>query len=134
MPRFLLGWLLSLAGSAIGLLLATLLLGDSFRIDGPVGFVISVIVFAIVSAISTWATVKTLSAKDNSRKASGLLPLAGLISTLLALVITVLFTNGLSVSGWGWILGSLIVWILGLVIWVIPGPWRDFRGPREVRR
>lgn len=125
MPRFLLGWLLGLGGNAIGLLIAWLLLGDSFRIDGPIAFIISVVVFAILSAISTWAVLKGLNAK-----ATSMVPLAGLISTFLALLVTTLITEGLSISGWGWVWGTVIVWIAGMIIWVIPGPWRDYRKPR----
>ncbi len=125
MPRFLLGWLLGLGGNAIGLLIAWLLLGDSFRIDGPIAFIISVVVFAILSALSTWAVLKGLNAK-----ATSMVPLAGLISTFLALLVTTLITSGLSISGWGWVWGTVIVWIAGMAIWVIPGPWRDYRKPR----
>ncbi len=124
MPRFLLGWVLGLGGNAIGLLLAWLLLGDSFRIDGPIAFIISLVVFAILSGIFTWAVFKGLRSKANS-----MVPLTGVISTFLALFITTLLTDGLSISGWGWLWGTVIVWVCGMVIWVIPGPWRDYRRP-----
>ena len=125
MPRFLLGWILGLGGNAIGLLLAWLLLGSSFEIKGPIGFIVSLVVFAILSGILTWAVLKGLRSK-----ATSMVPLTGLISTFLALLITTLITDGLSISGWGWVWGTVIVWILGMVIWVIPGPWREYRKPR----
>lgn len=129
MPRFLLGWILGLGGNAIGLLVSWALLGDSFRINGIVGFVVSLIVFAILSGLFTLVVFKSLRSKANS-----MLPLTGLIATFLALLITTLLTNGLSISGWGWIWGTVIVWILGMVIWVIPGPWRAYRAPGEIRK
>jgi len=128
MPRFLLGWLLGLGGNAVGLLLAWLLLGDDFRINGPIGFVVSLIVFALLSGLFTWLVFKGLRSK-----AASVVPLTGLIATFLALLITTLFTDGLSISGWGWVWGTVIVWILGMVIWVLPGPWRTYRAGEVVR-
>ena len=128
MPRFLLGWLLGLGGNAIGLLLAWLLLGSDFSINGPIGFIVSLVVFAILSAFFTWLVFKGLD-----KKAASIVPLTGLISTFLALLVTALLTEGLSISGWGWLWGTVIVWILSMVIWVIPGPWRTYRGERAAR-
>jgi hypothetical protein len=125
MPRFLLGWLLGLGGNAIGLLLAWLLLGSDFSINGPIGFIVSLVVFAILSAFFTWLVFKGLD-----KKAATILPLTGLISTFLALLVTALLTDGLSISGWGWLWGTIIVWILSMVIWVLPGPWRSYRAER----
>ena len=128
MPRFLLGWLLGLGGNAIGLLLAWLLLGSDFSINGPIGFIVSLVVFAILSAFFTWLVFKGLD-----KKAASVVPLTGLISTFLALLVTALLTDGLSISGWGWLWGTVIVWILSMVIWVIPGPWRTYRGEAAAR-
>lgn len=128
MPRFLLGWLLGLGGNAIGLLLAWLLLGSDFVINGPIGFVVSLVIFALLSAFFTWLVFKGLN-----RKAASVLPLTGLISTFLALLVTVLLTDGLSINGWGWVWGTVIVWIMSMVIWVLPGPWRSYRAERAVR-
>ena len=128
MPRFLMGWLLGLGGTAIGLIVAALLLGDDFRIDGVVGFIISLIVFAILNAILTWLVFKFLV-----RNAGSIIALTGLISTFLALLITSIFTSGLSISGWGWVWGTLIVWILGMFIWLVPGPWRRHEKENERR-
>jgi hypothetical protein len=117
-----LGWLLGLGGNAIGLLLAALILGDQFQLSFPLGFVVSLIVFAILSAFFTWIVLKFLV-----RNAGSIVALTGLISTFLALLITSIFTSGLDVNGWGWIWGTLIVWICGMFIWLIPGPWREFK-------
>jgi hypothetical protein len=134
MGRVLLGWLLGLGGNAIGLIVASLLLGNDFNIgiwDGLWdGFIVSLVVFAVLSAIFTWLVFRTIV-----RHAGSLLPLTGLVSTFLALLLTDLLTEGLSVAGWGWLWGTLIVWVLGMFIWVIPGPWRKYKkdsvGPRK---
>jgi uncharacterized membrane protein YvlD (DUF360 family) len=127
MPRFLMGWILGLGGNAIGLILAALLLGDQFQIDGFVPFLISLVVFAILSGLFTWLVLKFLI-----RNAGSIVALTGLISTFLALIITSLLTSGLDINGWGWVWGTLIVWVLGMFIWLLPGPWRAHR--KEVAR
>ncbi len=122
MPRFLMGWLLGLGGNAIGLILASVLLGNDFQINGAVGFLISLVVFAILSGLFTWIVLKFLV-----RNAGSIVALTGLISTFLALLVTSLFTDGLDINGWGWVWGTLIVWVLGMFIWLIPGPWREHK-------
>jgi len=124
MPRFLIGWLLGLAGNAIGLILAALILPeDQFSIElFSLSFFWAVLIFAILSALFTWIVLKFLI-----RNAGSIVALTGLISTFLALLITSLVSDGLSISGWGWIWGTLIVWICGMFIWLLPGPWRAHR-------
>ncbi len=122
MPRFFLGWLLGLGGNAVGLILSALILGDQFKINSAVGFVVSLVVFAILSGLFTWLVLKFLL-----RNAGSIVALTGLISTFLALLVTSIFTSGLDINGWGWIWGTLIVWLLGMFIWLIPGPWRNYR-------
>ena len=126
MPRFLIGWFLGLVGTAIGLILASLILGTDFELNGVVGFFVSLIVFAILSAFFTWLVLKFLL-----RNAGSIVAMTGLISTFLALLVTSVFTSGLNINGWGWVWGTLIVWVLGMFIWLIPGPWR--RHARERR-
>ena len=122
MPRFLLGWLLGLGGNAIGLILASLILGSDFSLDFPLAFIVSLVVFAILSAIFTALTLKFLV-----RNAGSIVALTGVISTFLALLITSLFTSGLDINGMGWVWGTLIVWVCGMFIWLIPGPWRRYK-------
>ena len=118
-----LGWLLGLGGNAIGLLLAALLLGDQFKFTSATGFFVSLVIFAILSALFTWLVFKFLI-----RNAGSIVALTGLISTFLALLITDLLPWGsLDIDGWGWVWGTLIVWILGMFIWLLPGPWRNFK-------
>lgn len=130
MPRFLMGWILGLGGNAIGLLLAALILpADQFNINSVTGFVVSLVVFAILSGLFTWLVLKFLL-----RNAGSIVALTGLISTFFALLVTEIFTDGLTIGGWGWVWGTLIVWILGMFIWLIPGPWRAHQRSGELRR
>ena len=129
MPRFFIGWLLGLAGNAIGLILASIILPtDQFSIElFSLSFFWAVLIFAILSALFTWIVLKFLI-----RNAGSIVALTGLISTFLALLVTSLISDGLSIGGWGWIWGTLIVWICGMFIWLLPGPWRAHR--KEDRR
>lgn len=129
MPRFLIGWLLGLAGNAIGLILAAIILpDDQFSIElFSISFFWAVLIFAVLSAFFTWMVLKFLL-----RNAGSIVALTGLISTFLALLITSLISDGLTINGWGWIWGTLIVWVCGMFIWLLPGPWRAHR--KEDRR
>jgi len=130
MPRFLLGWLLGLGGNAVGLILAALILQDDFKFESATGFFVSLVIFAILSGLFTWMVLKFLV-----RNAGSIVALTGLIATFLALLITDLLPWGsLNITGWAWIWGTLIVWFCGMFIWLLPGPWRNFKkaapGPR----
>lgn len=119
MPRFLLGWLLSLAANAIALLIAWAIL-DGFHLSFPLGFVVAVIAFGILNALIGWIVTKSIRGR-----ADRIMPIAGLISTFLALLITTFIGDGLSIDGVStWVLATLLIWIISMLIWVIPGPWR----------
>ena len=123
MPRFLLGWLLGLGGNAVGLVLASLILGDQFSFASPKGFVVSLVIFAILSGLFTWLVLKFLL-----RNAGSVVALTGLVATFLALLVTSVVPWGdLDIDGMGWVWGTLIVWVCGMFIWLIPGPWRNFK-------
>ena len=123
------GWLLGLGGNAIGLLLAALILpDDQFHFTSATGFFVSVVIFAILSGLFTWLVLKFML-----RNAGSAVALTGLVATFIALLVTDLLPWGsLDISGWGWVWGSLIVWVCGMFIWLIPGPWRAHR--KEDRR
>ena len=129
MPRFLLGWLLGLGGNAIGLILASLVLGSDFKFGSPVGFITSLVIFAILSGLFTWMVLKFLI-----RNAGSIVALTGLVATFLALLVTTILPwGGLAINGMGWVWGTLIVWVCGMFIWLIPGPWRNFDKGRDRR-
>lgn len=129
MPKFLLGWLLSLAANAIALVICWLLL-PGFNLSFPVGFIVAVVLFGIFSAIFSWLVFRLL--RD---KGSAVVALTGLISTFLALLLTSLLTSGLAIDGvTAWVLATLIIWLISVLIWFIPGPWRDRRREQEAKK
>lgn len=129
MPKFLLGWILSLAANAIALIVCWLLL-PGFNLSFPIGFIVAVVLFGIFSGFFSWLVFKLL--RD---KGSAVVALTGLISTFLALLLTSLLTDGLDIDGvTTWILGTLIIWLISVLIWFIPGPWRDRRREQEAKK
>ena len=122
MPKFLIGWLLGLAANAIALIVCTLLFKEKFSFESWTSFVVCVVVFAILSALFTWFCFKFLM-----RHAGSLVALTGLASTFLALLVTATFF-GLDIDGvTTWVLSTLLIWIISMFIWVIPGPWRKVK-------
>ena len=109
MIRLLTRLVLALAGNAIGLWLAALLL-DDMEIDG-VAFVVAVLIFSVLFAV-----LEPLIQKQALKNAEALQGSSALITTLVALIVTNLISDGLSISGLGtWILATVIVW-LGTII------------------
>lgn len=107
--RFLLRVLVFLAAAAIGLLVAGWLVpGVTLR---PWGFVTAVLVFAVAQAI-----LAPFFLKMASRYASAFLGGIGLVSTLAALILASLFSNGLSIRGIGsWVGATIVVWLVTAV-------------------
>ncbi|MFB4348355.1 hypothetical protein [Microbacterium sp. CR_7] len=110
MIAFLFRAVLYLASAALGLIVADLLL-DGFRIqwDRWWGFVLCIVVFAIVQSI-----LAPIASRLAHRHAPVLVGGMGIISTLVALVVVVLLPSGglRIVDASGWLLGALIVWII----------------------
>ena len=71
------------------------------------GFILAIIVFALVQALIEW-----LVAKIFHRSAPTVAGVAGLLSTFLALWVATLITDGLSFDGVAaWILATVVVWL-----------------------
>ncbi|MDT5091075.1 MAG: hypothetical protein QOH60_438 [Mycobacterium sp.] len=106
MKRLLLRTLVFLGSSAIGLLVAWWLVeGMSMTVPG---FIVAVVVFSVAQAL-----LAPLVTKLARRYASALLGGVGLISTLLALILAHVFTNGLNISGLGsWAAATVLVWLV----------------------
>ncbi|WP_308797597.1 phage holin family protein [Agromyces silvae] len=99
-----------LAGAAIALLLAALLV-HAFHLQWT-GFVVAILVFAIVQAAIEWLVRRIFV-----RSAPAVAGVAGLLSTFLALWIASLFPGGVSFDGvGGWILAAVVVWVVTAVI------------------
>jgi hypothetical protein len=106
-----------LAGNAVGLIVASIVL-DDFEID-VTGFIVSLVIFTVAVALMTPFLASTLR---RNRSTSAALGGVALISTFVALLITDLLSDGLSISGIGtWIAGTVIVWLGSLIaVFVLP--------------
>jgi uncharacterized membrane protein YvlD (DUF360 family) len=121
--RILIRFLISLAAAAAAFVVADLLLDDGqFSVSYPLGLVLPVVLFAVVSALLSPLVDALL--KRYATQASLLL---GLIVTWLALLITTLVSDRLSIDGlWTWVLATVIVWLVSLVTaWIMSVLFRD---------
>jgi hypothetical protein len=102
-----------LGSSAIGLVIAAWLIkGVSLSVYG---FVVAVVVFSVAQAI-----LAPFIAKMAKRYASALLGGIGLVSTLVALLLASLFSNGLRISGVGsWIGATVVVWLVSALATIL---------------
>jgi hypothetical protein len=104
--RFLLRIAVFLGSSAIGLLVASMIVpGVTLR---PLGFLTAVVLFTVAQAI-----LSPFFLKMASRYASAFLGGIGLVSTLAALILASLFSSGISIRGIGsWIAATVLVWLV----------------------
>ncbi|WP_108861078.1 hypothetical protein [Ruegeria sp. Alg231-54] len=102
-----------MAGNAIGLLLATLLL-SGFAIK-PISFIVVVIVFTLVQVVA-----EPLILKLGEKKAPSIKGGIALIVTFVGLLVTDLITAGLTVGGVANLLAAtLLVWLGALIASVL---------------
>jgi putative membrane protein len=105
-----------LLGNAIGLVLAAALLdGVSLNLGS---FVVDVLVFTGVALVAL-----PMIQKQAIRRSEAIAGSSALLTSLVALVVTVLVTDGLRISGLGsWVAAMVIVWAGALVVGVLL-PW-----------
>ena len=116
-----------LAGNAIGLLLASLIL-TGFAIK-PISFIVVVLVFTVVQVIA-----EPLILKLGEKKAPALKGGIALIVTFVGLLVTDLIASGLTVGGVSNLLAAtLLVW-LGALIASVVLPIYVFKELREARK
>lgn len=109
MTRSLIRLVLALAGNAIGLFVAALVL-DDMEISGS-AFILAVLIFSLLTAV-----LEPLIRKQALKNVEALQGSSALITTLVALILTSLISDGLEISGLAtWILATVIVW-LGTII------------------
>ncbi|PFG41017.1 superfamily IV 4 TMS phage holin [Georgenia soli] len=107
MIRLLIRALIFLVSAALGLLVATWLLDGDFVLSAS-GFVVAVLVFTVAQSV-----LSPFIAKTTARFAPSFLGGIGLVSTLVALALATLVSDGLRITGAkGWILGTVIVWLV----------------------
>jgi uncharacterized membrane protein YvlD (DUF360 family) len=106
---------LSLLGNALGLWVASLILSD-MSVSGT-AFVIAVIIFTILTAV-----IQPLITKMAMQNAPALQGSSALVTTFVALLITELVSDGLTISGLStWIFATVIVWFFTmLAAWLLP--------------
>ena len=109
MIRLLVRTAVLLLANAVGLIVAAVAL-DGMTLDAT-GFIIAVLVFTVVLAL-----MQPFIAVQLRRRGSAALGGVALIATLVALIITTILTDGLSIDGAGtWIAAAVIVWAAALI-------------------
>jgi putative membrane protein len=107
--RFLIRTVIVLVANAVGLLVAASLL-EGMQLDAG-GFVVAVVVFTIVFAL-----MQPFLASQFQRRGSAALGGVSLIASLIALIVTDLVSDGLSIDGVGaWVGAAVIVWAASLL-------------------
>lgn len=110
MIRFLIRTAIFFASAFVGIVAADLLL-PGFSVTGWISYVWVAIVFALVQAL-----ISPMLGGLARRKAAVFSSGIGLVSTLVALVVTSLVTGSLVVDGVGnWVLAALVVWLFGAI-------------------
>ena len=113
MIRLILRIVLALLGNALGLWIASLVL-DDMSISGT-AFILAVVIFTVLTAV-----LQPLITKTAMQSAPALQGSSALVTTLLALVITDLVSDGLSISGAiTWLLATIIVWLATMLASVL---------------
>lgn len=109
MIRFLIRTAIFFLSALVGLAVADLIL-DGFRID--VGsYIFVAVIFALLQGI-----LSPLILKMVHRNANAFIGGVGLVSTFVALFITNIISDGLTITGVStWILATLIVWLAGAI-------------------
>ena len=102
---------IALVANAVALIVAAGLL-DGMSLNAT-GFVVAVIVFTVVFALLQPFFVSQLRRGGRS---SSLLGGVALVATLASLIVTVLATDGLDISGVGtWVAATVIVWLASVL-------------------
>lgn len=110
MVRFLVNFGVYLAAAAIGLLVADLLL-DNVSISYPTAFLVAAILFGLIQAL-----VSPLLTQVTQRNAEMLTGGVGIVSALVALIVTSLLVGGFNIDGMsGWIAAAVVVWLASML-------------------
>lgn len=109
MIRLIVRTLIALVANAVGLIVAAAVLGGMHM--NVSGFILAVIIFTVVFAL-----MQPFLAAQFRRSRSAVLGGVALIATFVALVVTVILSDGLKISGIGtWIAATVIVWVASLL-------------------
>jgi putative membrane protein len=115
MVRLALRVLVQLIANAVGLVAAAALL-DEMNLEAD-GFLIAVGVFTLVNVL-----VLPLIQKQAITQSSALMGSTALVATLVALIVTVIVSDGLTIDGLTtWLLATVIIWGASLIaVFILP--------------
>lgn len=110
MIRFLIRTVIFLGSAALGLWVATLMVPE-MSIDWT-SFLVVVVVFAVLQSV-----LAPFITKVTMRNASAVVGAAGLLSTIVSLLITSVLLDGLTITGGigPWVFASVVVWIVTML-------------------
>lgn len=109
MIRFLVNFAVYMAAAAIGLLVADIAL-DGLSINYPIGFLIAAVLFGLIQAI-----IQPLFQSVTEKNADMLTGAVGLLSALVALLVTATISDNLTVEGAStWLLAALVIWLASM--------------------
>ncbi|MBH0122700.1 phage holin family protein [Rhodococcus sp. NPDC003382] len=109
MMRLLATAVVALIANAIALIVGAWVLPDMSLT--PVAFLIAVVIFTVVAVV-----IDPLIRQVSVTKAPVLLGSSALVSTLVALIVTALVSDGLKISGiTTWVLATVIVWAVSVI-------------------
>lgn len=127
MVRFLASVAIRLVANALGLVVAALVL-DDLSVSAS-AFVVDVVVFTLVMVVA-----QPLVQKTALKHSEALLGSSALVASLLALVLTTYFSDGMRISGLStWLLATVIVWAVSLLVGLLLPVLVFKRAVREVR-
>ena len=110
MVRFLVNLCVYMLAAAIGLIVADALL-ESVSIVYPTAFLMAVLLFGAIQAL-----ISPLITQVAERNASALTGGVGIVSALIALIVTSLLTSGLTITGFGgWLAAAVVVWLASMI-------------------
>lgn len=104
----------ALLGAAIGFVVAAAVL-DGMTLDGA-AFLLAIVIFVVLTAV-----LEPLIEKIGDEHLSIISAASSLITTFLALLITELISDGLTIDGLDtWLFATLIVWVCtALATWIL---------------
>ena len=114
MIRLLIRMGVALLGAAIGFVVAAAVL-DGMTLDGA-AFLLAIVIFVVLTAV-----LEPLIEKIGDEHLSIISAASSLITTFLALLITELISDGLTIDGLDtWLFATLIVWVCAaLATWIL---------------
>ncbi|MDN4473418.1 phage holin family protein [Demequina zhanjiangensis] len=117
MVRFILNAVIYLGSAALGLFVASLVLGSDFTLP-PAALLLATVFFAVFQLI-----LSPFIFKMTHKYASALTGGVGLVSTWVALLLTSMFVGDFDISGGisTWLAAIVIVWLVtAIATWVLP--------------